>query len=335
MAPPLEPAYLIGGADRGKVARAVSRLRSRVTAEGGSEERHDAGQTTAAEVALAGMALGLFAGPRLLLVDGVEAWSSADVGPLEGYLADPTPGTTLALVAGAGMRADHRLRKLLTGPRLLLFELPKGRELPAFVRKEAERVGARLEPDALRRLIDLVGEQPAALVSELEKLAAYAAGEPIDASTVDELVFAEGAIAAWAVTDALSARNRRTLYRSLERVLERGQKPQALAPQLGRHLDRLGRARQALDAGLDARAFAKQVGMHEFPARKLLDAAHRTSQAEAAAGVVRMAAADFELKGGSRLGGRARLGGPRLDPEFTLERALAELWADPSSPPSP
>jgi DNA polymerase-3 subunit delta len=328
MAPPLEPAYLIGGGDRGKVARAVSRLRGRVTAEGGSEERHDASQTSAAEIAMAAMALGLFAGPRLVLVDNVEAWGAADVKPLEPYLADPTPDTTLALVAGAGMRADHRLRKLLTGPRALIFEVPKGRELPGFVRKEAERIGARLEPDALRRLIDLVGEQPAALVSELEKLAAYAAGESIDAATVDELVFAEGATAAWALTDALSARNRRTLYRSLERVLDGGGKPQALAPQLGRHLDRLGRARRALDAGVDARTFAKQVGMHEFPARKLLDAAHRTSEADAAAGVVRMAAVDFELKGGSRLGGRPRLGGPRLDADFTLERALAELWDD-------
>jgi DNA polymerase-3 subunit delta len=184
------------------------------------------------------------------------------------------------------MRADHRLRKLLTGPRALIFEVPKGRELPGFVRKEAERIGARLEPDALRRLIDLVGEQPAALVSELEKLAAYAAGESIDAATVDELVFAEGATAAWALTDALSARNRRTLYRSLERVLDGGGKPQALAPQLGRHLDRLGRARRALDAGVDARTFAKQVGMHEFPPASCSTRPHRTSEADAAAGVV-------------------------------------------------
>ncbi len=316
--PPLEPAYLIAGSDRPKVARAVARLRSRVTAEGGTEELYEAGETAAGDVAGACMALALLPGPRLILVEGVEAWGASDVPALEPYLASPTPGTTLALVAGPGMRADHRLRKLLTGPAALVFDVPKGRELPGFVRREAERLGARLEPDGLRRLIELVGEQPQALVTELDKLATYAAGEPIDARLVDELVFTDGAVTGWALTDALSARDRRALFRTLGRAYDTGQKPHTLAPQLARHLDRLRRARRAADAGMDARSFAKQVGMHEFPARKLLEAARQFSEREAAAGVVRLAAVDHAVKGGAR-----------VVPELALERALAALWDEP------
>lgn len=312
---PLLPAYLIAGSDRPKVARAVRRLRARVEEEGGSEELLDAAEHPVAEVAGLAMALGLFAGPRLILVENVEAWAAGDVRQLEPYLADPTPGTTLAFVAGPSLRADHRLRKLLSGPAALVFDVPKGKELPGFVRREAERLGARLEPDAVRRLIELIGEQPHALVSELDKLATYAAGEPIDAALVDTLVVADAGTTAWAVTDALSARDRRAALRALERAYEAGQKPQSLAPQLARHLDRLRRARRAADAGQGARDFAKAAGMHEFPARKLLEAAHRYPAAEAAAGIARLAQVDYDSKGGSR-----------LDPEFTLERAVAELW---------
>ena len=111
MSEPLEPVYLICGSDRPKVLRAVDRLRRNVAAAGGSEELHDALDIEPRAVAGLCEQLGLFGGDRLILVSGVDVWKAEPVKELEPYLAAPTPGTTLALVAGPAMKKDHRLMK--------------------------------------------------------------------------------------------------------------------------------------------------------------------------------------------------------------------------------
>jgi hypothetical protein len=54
-------------------------------------------------------ALGLFGGERLVLVRGVEGLDEAQVQDIIGYLADPTPGTCLAMFGGKGVAQDGPL----------------------------------------------------------------------------------------------------------------------------------------------------------------------------------------------------------------------------------
>ena len=53
--------------------------------------------------------------------------------------------------------------KVLDGKRRLAFELPKEAQLPGHLRKEAQRVGANLDGQALRLLIDIAGPDAIAL----------------------------------------------------------------------------------------------------------------------------------------------------------------------------
>lgn len=316
---PLEPFYVLLGSDRPKVLRVARRLRARVVDDGGTVDELDATAVGPAEVAARCMALGLFGGGRLVVVHGFETWGGRD-GLMEiderlaPYLADPTPDTVLALVAGPGtVRKDHRILRLVERPeQLLAYELPTGRDLPAYLRRRANDLGARLEPEALRRLIEIVGERPAALEQELDKLATHAAGEPIDAELVEQLAFPAAGVAPFAVLDALSGRRRPALYRSLERAFDAGDKPHALLPQVARQLDLLHRAGLAAAEGDDYRSFSRRARVHEFRARKAFESASSWPPAEAATAICRLAAADHAMKGGAR-----------IDPELALELALA------------
>jgi DNA polymerase-3 subunit delta len=310
---PLEPVYLICGSDRPKVLRAVARLRSAVAAAGGSEELHDALDIDPRSVAGLCEQLGLFGGDRLVLVSGVEIWTAEPVKLLEPYLAAPTPGTTLALVAGPGMKKDHRLLKVLDGKRRLAFEVPDGRELPNHLRKEAQRIGARIDSEALRLLIEVAGSDAIALEGELDKLATYAAGELIDAEMVEALAFPSGGVSAFALIDVVAARQRRATFRVLERAFDAGEKPHSLLPMVARQIDLLRQARRELDAGGSAGTLARRTGIHEFRAKKAMAAAAAWSEREAALAVCRLADADHAMKGGRR-----------IDPELALERALAD-----------
>jgi len=294
------------------VLRAVARLRARVEAEGGSEELYDAAETTGADIAGACEQLGLLGGQRLLVVQSVEVWRVDDVSALERYVAAPPPATTLALVAGEALRKDHRVRSLVPGPQQLVFEAPTGRGLLAHVRREVDRTGATIEPEALRRLVQVVGEHPLALDRELDKLATYAAGEEIDVELVDALAIRGNDVSPFALTDAISTRERRVVFRALMRAEQAGEKPHALLPQIARHLELVRRARLHRDAGGDVRGFARDERIHEFRARKLYDAADRWPAPDAARAVAALAQADHAMKGGRR-----------VDPELALELALA------------
>jgi DNA polymerase-3 subunit delta len=313
VADPLAPVYLICGTDRPKVLRAVARLRARVVAEGGSEELYDALDTEPRAVAAACEQLGLFGGDRLVLVSGVEVWNADPVKLLEPYFEAPSEGTTLALVAGPAMRKDHRLMKVLDGKRRLAFDLPGERELPGHLRKEAQRLGAHLDGEALRLLIDIVGPDAIALETELDKLATYAGGEPIDAAMVEELAFRGDGVSAFAVTDAVASRERQAAFRTLERAFDAGEKPHALLPMIARQLELLRQARRELEQGGSAGTLARRLGVHEFRAKKAISAAQAWSEREAALALCRLADADHSMKGGRR-----------IDPELALERALAE-----------
>ena len=104
------------------------------------------------------------------------------------------------------MKKDHRLLKVIDGKRRLAFDLPGEKELPNHLRKEAQRLGAQIDSEALRLLIDIVGPDAIALEGELDKLATYAAGEPIDAEMVEALAFRGDGVSVFALTDAVAAR---------------------------------------------------------------------------------------------------------------------------------
>ena len=88
---PLKPAYVIWGEDRATIDRALVRLVARVEREGGmAPERFRAEESPPEDVVAACEALS-FAGLRLVLVDGADAWKADAAGALLAYLAAPSP----------------------------------------------------------------------------------------------------------------------------------------------------------------------------------------------------------------------------------------------------
>jgi DNA polymerase III delta subunit len=173
----LKPVYLLHGSDRPKIARAVRRLRDRMGDD--ATEHLDAREATGVDAVAACNAMGLFVGEgRLVIVDEVERWKAADVKEVAAYLASPAPATVLALVA-VELKADSALAKAIgKAGQVLNYEVTK-RKLPDWVAEQFGRFGAKADADACRALIDIVGDDLDELTSEIDKLATWAAGEPI------------------------------------------------------------------------------------------------------------------------------------------------------------
>jgi DNA polymerase III subunit delta len=319
---PLLPVYMLTGSDRPKVVRALRRLRSRFGDE--SIEHLSADTSAGADAVAACNALGLFAGDdggRLVIVEGVERWKKPDVEAVAAYAADPVPGAVLALVAEEAPRSDALAKSVSKTGQILAFDAPKPRDLPAWVRSQFERLGASIEPDAARALVEIVGDDLEALATEADKITIWAGGRPIGRADVEALATPAREAAAWAITDAWGERDASRLLAAGEAELER-RDPFAISVRLAAHVALVRSVKLLAAEGIGARDIAKRVKVHEFRVRKAVGHADRYSEEELDAAVVRLAVLDAALKGNSRLSGA-----------HELTRALADL-TDPVRAPA-
>jgi DNA polymerase III subunit delta len=312
----LDPAYLIVGGDRPKIARALHRLRARIGED--SVELLTARESSGEEAVAACNALGLFGGGgRLVIVDEVERWKAPDVAAVTAYIGAPAPDTVLALTGA--VKADSPLGKAVgKGGQVLVFDVSK-RALPAWVADQFSRVGGHADAEACRALVELVGDDLDALTTEVEKLATWAAGESIGVREVHVLAAGKAETPIFALTDAWGRRDVPAVLAACEALLERSGRSRRdelarIAGALGSHVTRV-RASQALAAeGVRPRDAAASLKVHPFAAEKAFAQAVNFTVDELRTAVVRLADLDLALKGGSR-----------LPPDLELERALVDI----------
>lgn len=305
----LKPVYLIVGGDRPKVERALLRLRVRIGEE--NVELLSAREHAGDDVVAACNALGLFAGGgRLVIVEDAERLKAADVKLLAGYLADPAPGTVLALTGE--VRPDSPLGKACAkAGEVLAYDVARGK-LPDWVAGRFGALGASADREACKTLIEIVGEDLHALATEVEKLAAWAAGGAIKAADVGRLVPALAETPPWDLTDAMGRRDVAAALGAVEAALERSGDARSttlsrLVGSLNAHVALVRACRQLEAEGLSSQAAAARLGKRPFPVQKAFAHAANFTAEELGEAVVRLAELDHALKGGSRLAGDLEL----------------------------
>ncbi len=315
MASELKPVYLIAGSDRPKIRVALERLRNRF--DEGAVEVLAASEHVAEDAVAACNALGLFGGEqRLVIVEDVEAWKAADAKTVAEYLKNPAPGTVLALLAAEVKKESALAKACAKSGDVLIYDAPRKRDLPAWITHQFEQVGSSVDRDAARLLIEMVGEDPDRLRSEIEKLATWAAEEPVSEADVRLLAAASAETSVFELTDAWGRRDAGAALAAVESLLERSgpRELPRLVALLANHVGRV-RACQALAAeGVRPRDAAPKLKVHPYAAEKAFSHAANYEPDELAGAVVRLAELDLALKGGSRLAG---------DLEF--ERALVDV----------
>jgi DNA polymerase-3 subunit delta len=317
MASDLEPVYLITGGDRPKIQRALRRLRDRVGED--AVELLSASEADGEDAVAACNALGLFSeGHRLVIVTDVDGWKAADAKAVAAYLGAPAPDTVLALV-GEEVKKDSALGKACAkAGSVLVYDVPK-RRLPEWVGKQFADRGVVADAEACRALVDIVGENPEELASEVDKLATWAGDEPVGVSAVETLAAGCAEIPGYELTDAWGRRDLVATLAACQNVLERSGDPvsrsvPALVGLLVGHVGRVRACQAFAEEGLSAREAASRMKRHPFYVEKLFSQARNYSVDELRDAVVRLAELDHALKGGSRLA-----------PDLELERTLIEI----------
>ncbi|MCY4088428.1 MAG: DNA polymerase III subunit delta [Actinomycetia bacterium] len=317
----LKPVYLIRGSDAPKVALAARRLRGRFDAASVDDVTAGHGADEVAGEDVVGMlnALGLFGGHRLVIVRAIEQWKKEDVEAVALYLAEPAPGSVLALV-GTPPRNSTLEESCGKHGAVLRYDVPRraqGRRLDhaAWVQAQFERLGASVGRETAAALVASVGEDTFALEGEVEKLVTWSGGD--DVSPRDVLALAADAHEAseFALADSWGARKVEAVLGACETLVHhRSIDPFLLAVRLAGHVGRVRGAQRLVERGAGTRDVMKELGMREYPARKAIGHAGAYSEDELDEAAVTLARLDYDLKGGSR-----------LDGVLLLERAVVSL----------
>ncbi|MBI3789837.1 MAG: DNA polymerase III subunit delta [Gemmatimonadetes bacterium] len=122
---------------------------------------------------------------RVVVIKDPEALKKGARDALDRWLGAPEPDVLLVLVAPAGAKAD---KTLAPGAEAIAFDLLDGEKIGAWIARHAKGLGVEITPEATTLLLAAVGNDAGSLAMELDKLASFTNGAPIDEDAVSEIV---------------------------------------------------------------------------------------------------------------------------------------------------
>jgi DNA polymerase III subunit delta len=308
----IKPAYLIAGTDQAKIGAAVSRLRARAQREGGagaleSFEAETGGGAGPDPDALIGAvaAMSLTTERRYLLADGVERWTAKRAQPVIDVIASLPDDVTLVLVAREDppkTRAPKGLAEAVkkAGGEVLAYDVPKARDLAAWLVGEAKRRDLDLEGDAAVLLLDRMGGSTVRLTNELDRLALWAEpGGQVTRADLEAMVADTSEEVAWALSDALLERNPASALRAAERLAGQGESATGLIYQAAKRLREAHLALEGLESGRPAKEVERALPMHPYAAKMLLRRLRDSSLDDLRGGTCAIADLEWWTRGGS------------------------------------
>ena len=264
-------------------------------------------------------AMGLFGGERLVLVRGVESLDAERTAEIIAYLADPAPGTCLALFGGGGLPEDGPLARAVAAVGdVRIFDAPDDDHAAQWVVKRFAEQKVTCPPAVAKRIVRRAGLEIGDLALEVEKLVVHGRGQPPSEQDVDLLVAENLDVKPWNMTDAWGRRDASGVIAYATADIEKPDDVIRVSAIFANHVRRVRQALLVLEAGGSAKDVQKQLGLRSpYQAQGLCRQARAFSEAELASAVVRLARLDHAVKGGSR-----------LDPRLELELALVEISSE-------
>lgn len=224
------------------------------------------------------------------------------------------PPTTLLIFAEAEISETNPLLQALKPvAQVQNLAAPRGEGLARWIKNAAQEKQAAMSPAAITSLSNLAGNDLRSLDQELEKLALYCWGRPVEESDVAALVPLAKDANIFTAVDAMVEGRRSQALQMMQKLREDGQDPSYIIVMVERQLRMLALAWEAMNQGVDQRELASRLGTSsQFVVRKTMDQARRHSWQDITWRYQRLLEADLSIKQG------------RLEPAVALEMLVAD-----------
>lgn len=308
--PQLAPLVLISGTEAVTADRAMRMLRTAARAQDPEVEvsRIDASAYTPGAL-LDAAGPSLFGQPRFIEVLSVERCVDAFLEDALNYAASPEPDVVVVLRHAGGNRARRLLdavRKASGAVEVECQAITRDADKVGFVQAEFQAARRRIEPDALRRLVDAFSTDLAEMASACQQLIADVPGD-VGVSDVDEAFGARVEVTAFTVAGLAIAGRTGDALVSLRHAREAGATPVPMVAVFATKIRLMAKVAGAHGGNTQ---LAKLIGAAPWQIQQARRDAQGWTQAQLLEAIRVVAATDAAVKGESR------------DPDFAVEQMV-------------
>ncbi|MEP4653028.1 MAG: DNA polymerase III subunit delta, partial [Ilumatobacter sp.] len=253
---------------------------------------------------------------RVVIARNVSRFNAADLPALLAYLDDPLDSSDLVLAQGGDGQLSKKIVDGVKKVGTVVATAPpkKAGERGAWIRDQIKAAGLTIEPRAIQRLTEWLGEEPARLDGVLGTLrGAFGTDATLTDSDIEPFLGEAGGVPPWDFTDAVMAGDTTKALTMMGRMIHGGKRhPLQIMSTLHNHYAGLAR----LD-GANARTeqdASAATGLKGFPAKKSLQNYNRLGGASTKRAIGLLAQADLDLRGAKD-----------LDSELVMEVLVARL----------
>ncbi len=182
------------------------------------------------------------------------------------YVQAPASTTTLCL---SGQKPDLRTllgKQLASLPACFLLEPPGRAQLPAFIKRRADRLGITIDHDAIALLAMNIQAETASIDMALDRAFCYH-GDPkksVDVEAIRETCDLGDIQSIFALTDAIGNKDKDKARMALRYAMRRGDAPLQILAMITRQLRMLLLFRSTLDSGISRAQALRDAGVPPF-----------------------------------------------------------------------
>ncbi len=217
---------------------------------------------------------------------------------LEADLDDVPETSVVVFVQSKPDKRKSFYKKLTAKAEVKEFNPLGGQALYSWAMQRAGKLGAKLDTYTAEYLTTQAGQNLWRLSTEIEKLVAYSAGEPITRAMIDKLVVPTLEANVFKLTDALGVKDRRKAINQLHRSLAAGENLRQVFYMIVRQFRLLlqGSGYVSANKNPNPTGFAASLKLHPFVARNTLGQVKNFKGQELKKAYARLLEIDVDLK---------------------------------------
>ena len=312
------PVYLFSGEERYFIDEGVKIVKERFLAEVAKDFNYDsysASDIEASKVIEIAETLPVMANYRVIVVKGIDGWTSKNREVMVSYFNRPSPTSFLILTATKLDRREKFSIAVEKNGAVVLCQPLYKQGLTAWIKQRFKSVGNVIDNDAVDLLTDIEGNDMLTLNNDIEKLILYCGDRKrITLKDVGMVSSSMRNVSVFEVVNAIIERKVKDAVSFLKKAIEDGEPPVRIFYFIVREFRMMLKARVLIDAGRSPEEAAKAAGIPPFKIREFSQRINKFSKRDLSCIFEKLIGIDAQLKGGA------------LKPEFVLEDFILSIF---------
>lgn len=193
------------------------------------------------------------------------------------------------------------------------FKLLESQELKNWTKKEFENYEAKIEKEALEKLIEFVGNDLWHLSNEIRKLVSFKNKQKIGINDIELLVKPKIESDIFTTIDSIAEKNKKEALNLIHKHLEKGDSPLYLLAMINFQFRNLLIIKDLLERGRPFYTFSKATNLHPYVIKKSYSQAQKFTIQELKKIYRKIFQVDIQIKTG------------KSDPQTALDLLIAEI----------